>query len=342
MRFGAALVLVAVLAISASVMAIWGRHRLRAQWETEQQAQWHCEIATALRHEYDQEFKIWSSLEEDALLRRLWERELEVVRWPELEDWVGVLDDLHPRVNFAPSLPQPSASSGMPELAMSQGVRIEVDRRPTQASLVQAQAHAQTQTSLPSTHDVSKQPGPTPWAQLPIADFGRRLRLWSENLQTSFPCPTWGVPLWLSAFKARWSVDRDPSRAAERSVPVISTLQAPNFKSLKEQRELLSLSYRDDVEAFCRVDHSVARAKERIRLIQLRCANREPADQSGSKRPDRCRLAQSKALATHRELESQRMESERKFFEKWQVWRLKAPPDCNVPPALTQSSKASI
>jgi hypothetical protein len=318
------LVLVAILAISASVMAIWGRHRLRAQWEAEQQAQWYCEIATALRHEYDQEFKIWSSLEEDALLRRLWERELEVVRWPELELWVGVLDDLHPRVNFAPALSPQTPSSSVQELAKSPITKSEADRRPTQVSSNTSSVQSAVQPSAENAN----QPGPTPWSPLPIADFGRRLRLWSQNLATSFPCPTWGVPLWLSRFKARWSVDRSPSRAAERSLPVISTLQAPNFNSLKAQRELLSLSYRDDVEAFCRVDHSVARAKDRIRLIQLRCATREPADQSGAKRPDRCRLAQSKALATHREVESQRMESERKFLEKWQVWRLKAPPDC--------------
>ncbi|HRK07307.1 MAG TPA: hypothetical protein PLZ57_06025 [Pseudobdellovibrionaceae bacterium] len=319
-------------------MAIWGRHRLRAQWEAQQQAQWYCEIATALRDEYDQEFKIWSSLEEDALLRRLWERELEVVRWPELEHWVGALDDVHPRVNFAPSLPSKTPSSGVPDLAESQTARSDVDRRPTQVLTNTASVQAAVQPTL----EALNQPGPTPWSPLPIADFGRRLRMWSQNLATSFPCPTWGVPLWLSRFKARWSVDRHPSRAAERNLPVISALRAPNFESLKAQRELLSLSYRDDVEAFCRVDHSVGRAKERIRLIQLRCATREPAEQSGTKRPDRCRLAQNKALATHRELESQRLESERKFLEKWQVWRLKAPPDCKASPVATSSSQTSV
>ncbi len=336
MRFGAALVLVAIIVISASVMAIWGRHRLRAQWEADQQAQWLCEVATALRKEYDHEFEIWSSLEEDLLLRRLWERELEVVRWPQLEVWVGVLDDDRPRLNFAPPRDQYHSNHFSPNLAASNLVssnlaKSDDHRIPGQTHRQPTQVEAEKDAA---TSEVFRGPAPTPWTPLPIGDFGRRLRLWSQNLTTSFPCPTWGVPLWLSAFKARWSVDRDALRGPEREVPKLASLQGPDLKHLHSQRELLEKTYREDVESYCRVDHSVARARERVRLIQERCAVRDPASkplvkiQGSERRPDRCGLAQARALTTKRELENQRIESERKFFEKWQVWRMKTPPTC--------------
>ena len=329
-------------------MAILGRHRLRAQWEADRQGQWTCEVAQSLRKDYENQLKMWSSLEEDTLVRRLWERELEVVRWPQLEVWVGVLDDVHPRVNFAP--PRAPMAPGLgdsikdaPELASSekQSAR-EFRRAPSQVTL---NLRPDVLESLVETHAASASPGPTPWEPVPVVDFGRRLRLWSQNLEVNFPCPTWGFPLWLSSLRANWSSDRDGStRLAFAKVPMVPALKVPQLHSLKSQRDFLLTSYREDVEAFCRVDRSLLRAKERIQFVQTRCSRRDPAFETSAKKFSSCRSAESKALKAYRELQSNRNESERKFLEKWQEWRLQAPPACDKlsKKMLTNSSSTSV